>query len=601
MDGDESVLLSVAQSIADGAHIDWSELRQRQSDAHATDVLNEMAVVERIAAVHAGADRTVTPSAHADTEPVDEPVTWAHFRILERVGSGAFSAVYRAEDIKLRSEVALKLLRPRSPDGDATPDMLREARLLARVRHPNVVTVHGADDRDQRVGIWMEFVKGRTLASLLSDQGLFSAREAANIAFDLCGALAAVHRANLIHSDIKAHNVMRAEGGRIVLMDFGTGKDIANVRTDPGGRTLSDFAGTPLYLAPELFEGAPRTKTTDIYSLGVLLYHLVTGAYPVVGRTIAEIEDAHRRGSRDDLRDVRPDLPVEFIAVVERALEPDPGKRFQTAGAFQAALAPVVGRVLDDNSRPPRRWLAPLVAILTAVAIVGAVGARQLSRSSHGDAAGVGAAGERSVSPLSASPSPTPTAADTEYQIETALYRVRGNTEERLRADARVAPGDTVFARIRASIPAYVYIVNEDDRGEAFLLFPLPGQTVTNPLPVGTATRIPGSDGRELLNWQITSAGGREHFLIFASAERLSAFEQMFSALPHPTAGRPVLTARLDEDVIGHLRSIGGLVASTPSPNASRLSLAFTTPLGDVPETARGVWVRQFTVRNPAR
>src|SRR5439155_2355329 len=123
--------------------------------------------------------------------------------------------------------------------------------------------------------LWMELVRGTTLEDLLTRQGLFGAREAALIGLDVCRAVAAVHRAGLLHGDIKAHNVMREEGGRTVLMDFGAGKDLDQdiLRTHTGG--IADFAGTPLYVAPEVFAGARRTKAADVYSLGVLLFHLV--------------------------------------------------------------------------------------------------------------------------------------------------------------------------------------------------------------------------------------------------------------------------------------------------------------------------------------
>src|SRR5580692_4233475 len=140
----------------------------------------------------------------------------------------------------------------------------------------------------------MELVKGRTLAELLRAQGPFSAREAALVGLDLCRALAAVHGAGLLHGDVKAHNVMREEGGRTVLMDFGTGRDIWPDHAPRHRGPADDFSGTPLYLAPEVFAGQARTKTTDIYSLGVLLYHLVTRSYPVEGRTREDVERAHR-------------------------------------------------------------------------------------------------------------------------------------------------------------------------------------------------------------------------------------------------------------------------------------------------------------------
>ena len=116
---------------------------------------------------------------------------------------------------------------------------------------------------------------------------------------------------------------------------------------------MNDFAGTPLYLAPEVFEGQPRTKATDIYSLGVLLYHLVTDSYPVEGRTREDVQAAHRRQERHHLRDIRPDLPEEFVQAVQRALDPNPRHRYQGAGAFESAL----GRLLGATPEIERGWL----------------------------------------------------------------------------------------------------------------------------------------------------------------------------------------------------------------------------------------------------
>ena len=123
---------------------------------------------------------------------------------------------------QLAREVAVKLLR-RAPPAVVESAVMEEGRLLARVRHPNVVTVYGADTRDGVVGLWMEFISGRTLSEIVRSQGVFGPREATLIAVDVCRALAAVHAAGLVHGDIKAQNVMREAGGRIVLMDFGAG------------------------------------------------------------------------------------------------------------------------------------------------------------------------------------------------------------------------------------------------------------------------------------------------------------------------------------------------------------------------------------------
>jgi hypothetical protein len=148
-------------------------------------------------------------------------------------------------------------------------------------------------------------------------------------------------------------------------------------------------------------------------------------------------------------------------------------------------------------------------------------------------------------------------------------------------------------------VPAYIYIVNEDDKDEGYLLFPLPGQSVTNPVAAGTTNRIPGTIAGGDYNWQVTSAGGREHFLIFASPERLSAFEKIFASLPQPERGRTVQNLPLRRDTLSRLRSVGGLTAAAGRKNASPLAQLFPTPLGETEETARGLWVRQLTVENP--
>ena len=157
-------------------------------------------------------------------------------------------------------------------------------------------------------------------------RGPLGAEEASLIGVDLCRALAAVHGRGLVHRDIKAQNVMREEGGRTVLMDFGAGTELT-----AGLRRSLDMAGTPLYLAPELFDGRPATRASDIYSLGVLLYRMVTREFPVAGADRTEIERAHREGRVRRLRDARPDLPSGFIQTVERALSPNPAERPQTA------------------------------------------------------------------------------------------------------------------------------------------------------------------------------------------------------------------------------------------------------------------------------
>ena len=336
----EGLVADVAGAILDGAPIDWGSV-ESSADLADRSLLDQLRVVRAVADVHRRlacldeAPRTQACLAEAArTQAVAAAAEhWGHLRVLEPIGRGAFGVVYRAWDTRLDREVALKLLPARRAQEDSPGrSIIEEGRLLARVRHPNVVTIYGAERIAERIGLWMELVKGHTLQQLLDQGKRFSAAEAVEIGIELGRAVAAVHRAGLLHRDIKAHNVMLAEDGRVVLMDFGTGRELSD-------RSAAAPAGTPLYLAPELLRGKDATVRSDIYSLGVLLYHLLTNAYPVRAHGVRGLREAHERSERPNLRAARPDLSRKLTAVIERALDPAPERRHDSADALAAALA----------------------------------------------------------------------------------------------------------------------------------------------------------------------------------------------------------------------------------------------------------------------
>ena len=363
-------LVELATAISDGESLDWDTIESSARTDQDRALIRELRILSGLAALHRQhTDFLRSPGAAAETSDADAITqtapatlgTWGDLTLVARLGGGAFGEVFQAWDPKLARQVALKLLRRRPAERDEVEALvINEGRLLARVRHPNVVTVFGADRLDGRVGLSMEFIKGRTLEQIVRQQGPFGADEATVVGVDLSRALAAVHAAGLVHGDIKAHNVMREDGGRIVLMDFGSGRELARRPAD----AVFDGAGTPIYMAPELFRGVEPSVRSDIYSLGVLLDHLVTGSYPVAARSSAEVRAAHARGERRLLRDARPDLPAGFIQVVERAASPDPQERFASAGAMEAALA----RGLDvpvarEEGASKRLWLAAAIVV----------------------------------------------------------------------------------------------------------------------------------------------------------------------------------------------------------------------------------------------
>ena len=339
MSADPLRLDALLESVADGSDIDW-DAAEAAADDDQRRIVRNLRLVARIAEVHRTIPDEVPNAAGTagvlHTSPIGRADSrWGHLVLLEPIGAGAFGRVYRARDPWLDREVALKLLKS---DVAGPGRMIHEARALARLRHPNVVTVHGADMHDGSAGLWMELVRGRTLATIVASEGPFSAAEAVVIGHELCRAVAAVHAAGLVHRDIKAQNVMREAGGRLVLMDFGAGH-------------------TPLYAAPELLNGGEATVATDVYAIGVLLYYLVTGKYPVSGSSSDDLKLAHARGERKRLAEVRPDLPAPFIAAIERALDPNPALRY--AGAWEM-------HELLQSPPPPvsRRWAAAAALIL---------------------------------------------------------------------------------------------------------------------------------------------------------------------------------------------------------------------------------------------
>ena len=368
---------ALIESIADGGTIDWAAIEASAADERQRRLIGHLRLVAGVAEVHRTTPAEEPNGAMPAASPVDAIPRWGHLLLLEKIGEGTFGEVYRARDPWLDREVALKLFKGTNGGSVPSARVLNEARTLARIRHPHVVTVHGADVHDGRVGLWMEFVRGRTLSTILAAQGSMSAGEAAIVGQELCRALGAVHAAGLVHGDVKAQNVIRESGGRFVLMDFGAGQFIDQGRTD-GKRAT----GTPLYLAPEVLQGGRVTVQSDIYALGVLLYLLVTGTYPVKAASNEELVAAHMRGQRRHLRDARPDLPDTFIAAVERALDPDPQRRFATVGELLSALTRVTaggisGRITairpafkapGDKRWPTRRTLTAVALALTMVA-----------------------------------------------------------------------------------------------------------------------------------------------------------------------------------------------------------------------------------------
>ena len=586
---DDMALLELASMIDEDQPIDWDSEEGVARGDEERAVLAELRVLAALTRVYRDPDGVGLETPQTEVQELVEhalpPATWGSLEVLEQVGRGGFAKVYRARD-PLGRDVAVKLFPVTAENATALSGrVLREGSLLAKINHRNVVVVHGVERSSGFVGMWMEFIHGRTMEDELRARGPLSAEEATPIGVDLCQALAAVHGRGLVHRDIKAQNVMREAGGRTVLMDFGAGTELST-----GLQRPHDTAGTPVYLAPELFDGRPATRASDVYSLGVLLYRMVTDGFPVDGKDRSQIERAHREGRVKRLRDVRPDLPSGFIQTVERALSPDPSARPQTAGELEAAL---IGK------RPPVEplwsWWQRAAAIAAAIVLVAVpvawFVATQTNRPDNTNPSPA-AAVERAPAPAAAAVNPS-------YTVQARMFRTRKGVETPLEAGTDLVVGDRVSMRIEASKEIYAYVLNIDDAGKSFRLFPLPDHRPDNPLAPSKEHRLPGDLG---VDWKVDSPGGREHFVILVNPVRVDAIEALVRSIPPAEEGRAAATITTRDIVT--LRSVGGLardktVAKASSP--AQLWFEEASELSGQQETASGAWMRRFTVPGARR
>lgn len=358
----EEPLLEAATRIADGDGVDWLSVTDTLRDEDERSLADELALVQQIAQGHRQLHELLPVAADTPAHLMPDRARWGHLDLLNVVGRGSYGIVYRAWDTRLERLVALKLFH-----NAVNPDtVMQEGRMLARVRHENVVTVYGADVIDGVAGIWMELVHGETLDRIIRKSGALPPKEAASVGADVALALSAVHAAGLLHCDVKAQNVVRETSGRVVLMDLGAGRLVPELRDMD--QQISDVAGTPRYMAPELFvPGAMPTKESDIYSLGILIYYLVTAQFPVDGKTLGELKRAHEAKRSKSLAEARPDLPKKLSDIVARAIDRDPSLRPTTTLDVQVALSAIALAPGDAHTRLLTRWVKSASTLFTSV------------------------------------------------------------------------------------------------------------------------------------------------------------------------------------------------------------------------------------------
>jgi len=273
------------------------------------------------------------------------PPTLAHYRIVRPLGAGGMGEVFLAEDTKLGRRVALKVLPPAvAHDPERRERFEREARAVAALNHPNIVTLHSVEQHDDLLFLTMELVEGRPLTEVIPPQGM-PAGQLLEVAIPLAGAVGAAHQRGITHRDLKPANVMVSDDGRVKVLDFGLAKLQEDDRL--GGDTASTAAnltiegrilGTSAYMSPEQAQGKPVDARSDIFSLGVVLYEMSTGERPFTGDNHLSVLSSILKDAPVPVTQVRHDLPRDLERIVRRCLEKNPDDRYQSARDLGADL-----------------------------------------------------------------------------------------------------------------------------------------------------------------------------------------------------------------------------------------------------------------------
>ena len=337
------------------------------------------------------------------------------YELEEVVGTGGMSSVYRALDTLLERHVALKILHPHyGDDAEYVERFRREARSVAQLSHPNIVTVIDRGESDGQQYIVFEYVDGESLKQLVDRSGPLPARRVVELGLQIADALAFAHQHGLVHRDVKPQNVLINADGEAKVTDFGIARSLD---VEHGVTQTGTVLGTSNYLSPEQARGQTVSPATDVYSLGVVLFELLTGEVPFPGENFVAVAMKHINEPPPSLLEKRPDVPVRLVYAIERALAKDPADRFPSMDALAAELRACLVEVGEPDaaktfiqpaavlkeSRPHRarsgrrsRWpivLLVLLAIAAAVVAILALRGSNSDKSSQGTNGGTGSGG----------------------------------------------------------------------------------------------------------------------------------------------------------------------------------------------------------------
>lgn len=258
------------------------------------------------------------------------------YQLEERVGSGGMAVVYRARDLELERLVAIKVLREDYSSDEAFRERFRqEARAAANLSHPNIVTVHDFGLHAGRLFIVMEHVPGTDLKTTLERRGGFSVEETLSLMVQACAGVGYAHRAGLVHCDIKPQNMLITPDRRLKVVDFGIARALASIQPDEKAEIVW---GSPQYFSPEQAAGEPPSPASDVYSLGIVMYEMLTGQLPFTAPSSTELSRRHRQVMPKAPREINPAIPPTLEQILLKVLAKEPAARYRTADQLGRVL-----------------------------------------------------------------------------------------------------------------------------------------------------------------------------------------------------------------------------------------------------------------------
>jgi serine/threonine-protein kinase len=283
----------------------------------------------------------------------------ARYQILERLGSGGMAEVFRARDLELDRYIAIKVLRADYSRSAEFQDRFRqEARAAANLSHPNIVTVHDVGMAEDQLFIIMEYVPGRDLKTLLRQHGRLQLQTAIPLMIQGCAGIGYAHRAGLVHCDVKPQNMLVTPDQRLKVTDFGIARALATMV--PGEREKVVW-GSPQYFSPEQARGEGPTPASDVYSLGVVLYELISGTPPFTASTAEELSRLHMYAEPLLISEYVPDISTELEQIVMKVLDKEPSRRYRTADQLGRVLLKFGTRPMQPGASAPSLGLTPEV------------------------------------------------------------------------------------------------------------------------------------------------------------------------------------------------------------------------------------------------